>query len=389
MEHFIANNNAKCPPGAETAALEDSIMRKGRPATAGSKILENFISPIEATVVTRLEDAGIKISGNAKMDEFGIAGLLGDPEETVSGAVSAVADGSASFGLCNDYTGAVRRLAAERGLCYIHPTYGTVSRYGLIHAVSSMDQIGIVCKTPADGFRALSVISGYDPNDGAMFPPQCCAEQEMSDAPSDSIRIAVPANSLAGTAAEIAVKEFTENLDYVDITPEYLDYCTPVMQILCCAELSSNMTRYDGIKFGYRADGYKDLRELYTKSRTEALGQDAKLAAITGAMVVSQGKYDMYYDKAMRIRRLIKESLKFDEYDVIIMPVTSTFTKAGETSRVEKTRCAETARCAGGLIPQLCGFPSVTIPFHGAGLTLIANAGREHTLMTALKEAGA
>lgn len=377
MDHFITYYGIECPPGAESAVLEDSIMQKGRPVTAGSKILENFISPLDATVVTRLEASGIKILGKTKMDEFGAAGLFAEAKEESSGAVSAVADGDATFALCNDYSGTVRRQAAARGVCYIHPTYGTVSRYGLIPAAPSMDHIGVVCKTPADGFRVLSIIAGYDPKDGAMLPAGQGLGLEglgfrgqglgdEGDEGREGVRIGVPVNVLGQIPDTTAVEEFAKGFETVDFELKYFDVYAQVMQILCCAEISSSTTRYDGVKFGYRASGFKDLHELYIKSRTEAFGPEAKFTAIAGAMLLSQEKYDKHYDKAMRIRRLIKESLEFDKYDAIILPASG-----GESG----------FRLALHALPQLCGLPSLTMPFNGSGITLVADAGGEGVLV--------
>ena len=321
------------------AVISSSIMQKGHPATAGSKMLENFISPIDATVVSRLEAADVGIAGRCESDEFGASGLFFEDvagqtaalTETVNGAVSCVATEKADFALCNDYTGAISRAAAAQGLYYIQPTYGTVSRYGLIPVVSSIDQIGIVCKTPDVGFKVLKIISGYDARDGVMM--------------SDEIRAAAEAEELSPSF----------EIDIVALETDYSNVYTQVMQILCSAELGNNISRYDGIKYGYRAKDYNGLNELYTKSRTEAFGSDVKLAAILGAMVLSQENYTRYYDKAMRLRRLIKESLSFDEYDVIV------------------TKCP--------LLSRLCGLPSLTTPEN----VYIANVGREDILETVSK----
>ena len=378
MDYFVTKYDVDCPAGSISAVLEDSIMHKGYPVTAGSKILDNFISPLDATVIERLEAAGIIILGKTKMDEFGAAGLFEESgsgsgnqnTEFRSGAVCAVADGAATFALCNDYTGAVSCEAAARGLYYIHPTYGTVSRYGLVHAVPSMDQIGVVCKTPVDGLRALSIIAGHDAKDGAMFPDmgqdQGVRDQHTKDA--CHLRAGVPANVLARVSNSSDVYEFAKNFDTIEFELKHFDVYTQVMQILCSAELSNNTTRYDGIKFGYRAEGYKNLHELYTKSRTEAFGAGVKLASIIGSMVLSQENYLRYYDKAMRIRRLIKESLEFGKYDVIVMP-------AGEPS----------ACLALNALPRLCGLPAVTAPFKGGGVTLIGDTNCENVLFSALE----
>ena len=415
MDYYITGYDIDCPQNAQRAVLEDSIMHKNRQVTAGSKIMENFISPLDATVVTRLEAAGICILGKTKMDEFGISelllnsGLLMNSEfgirnpEFCSGAVSAVADGIASFALCNDFTGAIGREAAAHGVCYVHPTYGTVSRYGLIPAVPSMDQIGVICKTPADGSRALSVIAGHDPKDGAMFS-ELKAECGELNANGGRLKIGIPVNAVTNPADMSIITEFIKNFETVDFELKYLDVYAQVMQILCCAELSSNITRYDGIKFGYRAEGYKSLRELYTKSRTEALGEGAKLVSIIGSMVLSQESYIRCYDKAMRIRRLIKESLEFDKYDAIIIPAFTKFgirnsefgidcecktEDDGERSNIVSPRKAEEpSHCFPCFLPMLCGLPAVTVPFNGGGFTLIADVKCENVLFSALEAVG-
>ena len=395
MDYYITKYDTDPPAGALRAAIEDSIMHKGYPVTAGSKILGNFISPIDATVVTRLEASGACITGKVKMEEFGIYGLFDAPVETGGGspsccpneaeggylsrspdmiaamteddtsshalsrcgAVAAVADGEADFALCNDYTGAVSSEAAARGVCYLRPTYGTVSRFGLIPAVPSMDQIGIVCKTPADGFRVLSIISGYDEKDGAVYSP---APAKSALPHEGVIRLGIPANATTLSLESEITDGLPENFKTVIFTLEYVDVYTQVMQILCSAELSGNISRCDGVKFGYRAKDFSGIHELYTRSRTEAFGHDAKMAALLGAMVLSKEYYSRFYDKAMRVRRLIKESLEFDKYDVIILAATHA-------------------------LPMLCGLPAITLPYGGGGLTLVAGAGCEGVLLQAVK----
>ena len=286
--------------------LEDSIMQKGIPATVGSKMLENFIAPFDATVVTRLKENNIEITGRTKMSDFGLSG-----GETCG------------LTLCNDLFGTYRRA----GICYIHPTYGTVSRYGLIPLAPSMDQIGVACKDLYEGFDLLSKIAGNDPNDGAMFPEKKY-EYKVSD---KKIKIAG-----------------SEVLKYTDVYEQ-------VMAILSCAEISNNLTRYDGIKFGYRTQNYKNLNDLYINTRSEAFGLQAKLVSIMGAVVLSRDNYSAYYEKAMKIRRLIKQSLRFDEYDVIELPT------------------------GYEMLAQLTGLPSISFN----GIQLIADVRNENALLTA------
>jgi len=367
-----------------SAILENSIMQKDKPASYGSKALTGFTAPISATVVAKLESASIDIVGSVSADEFGAGGLFpcdapkhGDnayrlreqPLPTVSvnpcdnvsyaaenanaqryaycafPAVDAIASDKADFALCNDYTGSIARAAAAAGLYYLHPTYGTVSRYGLIQAVSSMDQIGILCKSPETGFYALNIIAGHDEKDGAskQFNAEQCSpptprEQTKGD---DSGKNPAPPIFRSGTK--------TPSTCFTPCFP-----CLEVMQILCCAELSNNISRYDGIKFGYRANEYSGLQELYAKSRTESFGEDVKLAAIIGAMVLYQEDgTERYYDKAMKMRRIIIESFEFDNYDAI-------------------ATCCPT-------LSRLCGFPALTTP----NCTYIAAPFREDILMAA------
>jgi len=321
--------------------IQNSIMQKGQPATADSMMLESFTAPLTATVIERLESAGVQIAGRIKTSEFGVNGLFGtqgDGSLVFSGTLSdrnsdillrtqenrppvfCFANGEADFALCNDYTGAISQAAAGQGLYYIHPTYGSVSRYGLIPSVTSMDQIGVLCKSPEVGLHVLGIITGFDPRDGVMVE-----------------------GKLQITNYKSQIKKGGFESGYLEILPQ-------IMQVLCCAELSNNISRYDGIKFGHRAKGYSGLRELYTKSRTEAFGEDVKLASVIGAMVLSQENYMRYYDKAMRLRRLIKGSLEFDKYDVIV------------------TGCP--------LLSRLCGLPSLSTPEK----VYIADAGREDVL---------
>jgi len=351
MSCYITDYNI---PGAEVA-LEDSIMQKGYPVTAGSRMLENFISPLDATVVTRLVDNKITIAGKTKMGEFGISDISALTSGETSGAVRAVAEGAVSFALCNDVFGKYRYDAAETGMCYIHPTYGTVSRFGLIPLASSMDQIGVVCKNLMDGFGLLSLIAGKDENDGAMFPNESYTYGKTDK----EITVALPNNFKS---------DFAANFNNVSIELEYFDVYKQVMYILSCAEISNNINRYDGIKFGYRADNYNGVDDLYIKTRTAGFGLPTKLAAIMGSMALSHNYYHPYYEKAMKIRRLIKESLRFDNYDVIALPLTT----GGNYDSLSLYA-----------LSALAGLPSVSFSYKGAGVQLIANVKNENALLKA------
>jgi len=334
---------------------------------AGSKILEGFKAPFDAEVVTRLAAKNITIAGKTRMSEFGIASVSPGRPNEITGGVEAVADGAVKYALCNDVFGINRRQAAGAGVCCIHPTYGTVSRYGLIPLASSMDQIGVVCRDLSEGFELLSLIAGKDEKDGAMFP-----DEKYSYTKSDNkITVGLPEAVVnqADEGAQKAIRELAEKLGFVNISLPYFEVYRQVMYILCCAEISNNINRYDGIKFGYRTENYTNLEELYVNTRNEGFGLDAKLAAVMGSMVLSQDEYGPYYDKSMRIRRLIKESVKFDGYDVIILP-----TAISDDPYVNLSLYA---------LAPLAGLPSVSFQYQGQGIQLIANVRNESALWTA------
>jgi len=282
--------------------LEGSIMQKGRAVCLGGVPVDNLVSPFDATVVTKLRDSGASL-----VDDI-VRNIAGS-EMTV--AVNSVATGEVDVVLCNDFSGVISQAAAKSGLYYIHPTYGTVSRYGLVPMASSMDQIGVICKSREDGFRVLDIIRGFDCKDGAMHSEKE-QNRRVNDINPDNIR----------------VKE---------MKPEYSDVLQQIMQILSCAEISANSGRYDGIKFGHRAKTYKNLEKLYKNSRAEMLNSDIKLAVILGTMVLSQENYEKYYDKALRLRRLLRDSIDFEDCDVL---------------RITNEYAA---------VSRLCGLPSVTV----------------------------
>jgi len=228
-----------------------------------------------------------------------------------------------------------------------------------------------VCKAPEAGFKVLSIISGFDPKDGAMIMDAEHLKNEkwkIENGDLTRLRVGAPKHVTGPDAGAVFSGGSVIGFETVEFELKYSDVYTQIMQILCCAELSNNISRYDGIKFGYRAKGYGSLHELYTKSRTEAFGADVKLAAIVGAMVLSQENYMRYYDKAMRLRRLIRDSLDFDKYDLIAMP------KYEESDG--GTVCAP--QCT---LSRLCGLPSITTP----ECTFIANAGCEGVLEAVCK----
>ena len=373
MNFLVTDYKIDSDSGSDCVVLEDCIMQEDRPSTAGSKILENFISPLNATVVDRLTAAGIKIRGKVKMNEFGLSKITADRPDTLSGAVEAVVSGFSEAALCNDFSGTIRRQAAENNLYYIHPTYGTVSRYGLIPSICSMDQIGVLCSDLKRGFQILSILAGNDPKDGAMFPEQSYTYQPEANrsAAGNKIRIGIPDQivPMANLHNQDMIRDLSEHFETVSIDLPHFNVYAQVMYILASAEISNNINRYDGIKFGYRTENYKNLNDLYLNSRTEGFDLEAKLAAIMGSMVLSKEYYIPYYEKAMKIRRLIKESLNFDEYDLIAVP-----------SLPDADLYRQSALYA---LAPLAGLPTISFPWKGGAIQLIANVKNENGLFAA------
>ena len=352
--------------------LEECVMQKGKVATAGSKMLQNFVAPFDAEIVARLLASEYEIIGRSEMAEFAFESMFSSGAETLSTAVEFVANGEAEFAICNDIFGKQRQQAAENGLCYIRPSYGTVSRHGLIQSVCSMDQLGIVCKDLTEGFELLSIIAGRDSKDGAMHPE----EQYNYSAHSKKMRIGVP---------WLGSNESGSEFELVAMDLQHYEVYKQIFYILACAELANNINRYDGVKFGYRAPEHRGINELYVKSRTQAFGLDVKLAAIMGSYVLSRDQYTPLYEKAMKLRRVIKESLRFDKYDVILLPA---------------SYCDELDNnLALYALAPLAGLPSISFdggdigsrlinrlfPNAGAGMQLLANVCCENDLLTAWK----
>lgn len=340
--------------------VEDSIMQKDEPVTAGSKILAGFRSPIQATVVKKLEEAGMQIEKRLAMDEFGIDDFFSEDDQILASVREAAADKDVCV-LCNDIFGKVRRQAALNGISFIKPTYGTVSRYGLVAAAASMDQIGIACADPKKGFAVLAKIMGEDGSDGAMLGNRAAGKQEKCSC--DTIRVAVPDHVWGKDKVDVK-RQLEKFFDLCDITLDYFDVYHQVLYILSSAEICNNLNRYDGVKFGYRSANCKNLQDLYFNTRSEGFTLNTKLAIIMGANVLSQENYAPYYEKAMKIRRLIKESIKFASYDVIALPVRM----KGKSKYEQSALYALTA---------LAGFPSITVPFGDSGIQFIADTQNE------------
>ncbi|MCL2051228.1 MAG: amidase family protein [Lachnospiraceae bacterium] len=350
--------------------VEDSIMQKNEPVTAGSKILAGFKAPFDGAAVEKLNEAGIKIEKRLVMDEFNIDDFFTDDE--IPAAVSeSLADENVCV-LCNDIFGKTRRQAALNGISFIKPTYGTISRYGIVPVATSMDQIGVVCADLRKGFEVLKIISGKDERDGAMIENSLKSFKDLSSCQGCQkslcdVKVAIAVNAWGENDTSV-ISRLQSSFETSEIELDYFEAYHQVLYILSAAEISNNLNRYDGVKFGYRAENSNNLSDLYFKTRSEGFTLNTKLSIIMGADILSQENYHAYYEKAMKIRRLIKESLKFDSYHVIALPV----------KMEAKNKYEQSALYA---LTSLAGLPSLTVPFGDSAVQFIADFGREDVLM--------
>ncbi len=338
-------------------AVKDNMCTKGVLTTCASKILGNFKPPYNAHVVEKLEEAGAVIIGKLNMDEFAMGsttetsyhGITKNPwDETrvpggsSGGAAAAVAAEEAFFTLGSDTGGSIRQPSSFCGVTGIKPTYGTVSRYGLIAYASSLDQIGPIARNVSDCAAVLEVISGHDSKDSTSVP---IASYDYTSSLLDDVkgmRVGIPKGYLShGLDEEVkqaileVAKELTKKGAIVEeFELEAIDYAIPAYYVIASAEASSNLSRYDGVKYGYRTEQFEGLQDLYKKTRSEGFGMEVKRRMMIGAFVLSSGYYDAYYNKALRVKALIKKGFDkaFEKYDVILGPTApTTALKTGES----------------------------------------------------------
>lgn len=319
-----------------TVAVDDTILLKGCEATAGSRILEGFKPLFSAEAVTRLEEKGYTVSGKTNVGEFGLD-LVGEfshyaPKEgkILGSAAELVANGEVKAALGVDMNGATRRAAALSGVDFLKPTYGTVSRYGVISCAASGEQIGVYAKD-TDGIKEImDVIAGHDEKDGtslsektydysndlAVSGKKVCIVKELLEKADDEVKANVLAFADKLRANGVVVEE---------ISCDLFDLANTAWQILMCAETCNNVSRYDGVKYGYRASGYKNIDELYSKTRTEGFNFLTKTVILYGSDVLSKNRYKDCYDKSLRVRRVVAEKMKelFEGYDAVLTPACS------------------------------------------------------------------
>lgn len=400
------------PLAGVPVAIKDNMCTEGLLTTCSSKILYNFLPTYSAEAVKKLEEAGAVIIGKTNMDEFAMGsttetsayGTTKNPWNTAhvpggssGGSCAAVAAEEVPFALGSDTGGSIRQPSSFCGVTGIKPTYGTVSRYGLIAYGSSLDQIGPIAKDVTDCATILETIASYDTKDSTSVKRE---DYHFTDALTDDVKglkIGIPRDYFGdGLDAEVkdavlgvAAKLKEKGAEVEEFDLGLVKYAIPAYYVIACAEASSNLARFDGVKYGYRAAEYDGLHNMYKKSRSEGFGAEVKRRIMLGSFVLSSGYYDAYYLKALRVKALIKKAFDdaFAKYDVILAPAApTTAPKIGESlsNPIQMylgdiyTISANLAGLPGISFP--CGTDSKGLPI---GAQLLGNCFEEKTIIRA------
>ena len=400
------------PLAGVPVAIKDNMCTEGLLTTCSSRILYNFLPTYSAEAVKKLEEAGAVIIGKTNMDEFAMGsttetsayGTTKNPWNTAhvpggssGGSCAAVAAEEVPFALGSDTGGSIRQPSSFCGVTGIKPTYGTVSRYGLIAYGSSLDQIGPIAKDVTDCATILETIASYDTKDSTSVKRE---DYHFTDALTDDVKglkIGIPRDYFGdGLDAEVkdavlgvAAKLKEKGAEVEEFDLGLVKYAIPAYYVIACAEASSNLARFDGVKYGYRAAEYDGLHNMYKKSRSEGFGAEVKRRIMLGSFVLSSGYYDAYYLKALRVKALIKKAFDdaFAKYDVILAPAApTTAPKIGESlsNPIQMylgdiyTISANLAGLPGISFP--CGTDSKGLPI---GAQLLGNCFEEKTIIRA------
>jgi len=353
--------------------------------TCGSKMLHNFIAPYDATVVKKFNEAGAVNLGKTNMDEFAMGssnetsyfGAVKNPWDlsrvpggSSGGSAAAIASRMCPGATATDTGGSIRQPASLCGLTGLKPTYGLVSRYGMIAFASSLDQAGPMAKSSEDCAMMLNVMAGFDPKDSTSIDHKKEDYTKNIDQPIEGLKIGLPkeyfAEGLDGDVAkliEAAINQYKKlGATIVDVSLPNTNLSIPVYYVLAPAEASSNLSRYDGVRYGHRTSQYDDLMDMYSKTRQEGFGEEVKRRILIGTYVLSAGYYDAYYLKAQQIRHLISEDFKkaFQSCDVIMGPTApSTAFKANEKIDDPVTMYLQDIYT---IATNLAGLPGMSIP---------------------------
>ena len=410
LDEAIAES--KNPEAGIPIGIKDNICTKGIKTTCSSKMLENFVSPYDATVITKIKEKNMPILGKLNMDEFAMGSSTENsaikitrnpwnlnkvPGGSSGGSAAAVAANLVPWALGSDTGGSIREPASFCGIVGLKPTYGLVSRSGLVAFASSLDQIGPMTKDVEDSALLLNIIAGHDENDSTSVKREKIDYTKNLKNSIQGMKIGVP-KEFFGEGINPEVKKSLENsIEEYKKLGAIVEECSldvsesslAAYYIIACAEASSNLGRFDGIRYGYRAKDYKNLKELFVKSKTEGFGKEVKRRIILGTYVLSSGYYDAFYKKAQKVRTYVKN--KFDEcfkkYDVLLTPVapTTAFDIGSKTNNPLEMYLADICTVSINIasVPAIsipCGVDSNNMPI---GMQLIGNRFQEEKILNA------
>ena len=392
--------------------IKDNICTKGVKTTCSSKMLENFVSPYDATVMDKLNSENLINLGKLNMDEFAMGGsteysyfkktrnpwnLNKVPGGSSGGSAAAVAARMVPWALGSDTGGSIRQPASFCGVVGLKPTYGLVSRYGLVAFASSLDQIGPITKDVRDCATLLNLIAGHDEKDTTSIEIEKKDYTKALKNDVKGLKIAVP-KEFFGEGINAEVKETLEKAietykelgaEVEEISLDVAKYSLATYYIIACAEASSNLGRFDGIRYTYRTPEFKNLRDLYKKSRSEGFGPEVKRRIILGTYVLSSGYYDAYYKKAQQVRTLVMNEFNkaFEKYDVILTPTSPTvaFDIGSKSDNPLEMYLADICTVS----VNIAGLPGISVPAGvdsqgmPIGMQLIGNSFCEVTILNA------
>lgn len=393
-------------------AIKDNICTKGVRTTCASKMLENFVPPYDASLVKKIKQRNIPVLGKLNMDEFAMGSsteksyfkktrnphnLERVPGGSSGGSAACVAAHEAAFSLGSDTGGSIRQPASLCGIVGLKPTYGAVSRYGLIAFASSLDQIGPLTKDVLDCALTMNLIYGYDEMDSTSEPRKY---NDFTSYISEDIRgmkIALPKEYMGDGIADDVKKAMSDSVrifkglgaEVQEVSLPFADYALSAYYIIACAEASSNLSRYDGVKYGYRTQNFSDLHDLYVNTRTEGFGYEVRKRILLGTYVLSSEYYDAYYKKAQKMRIAINQELDgiFSKYDLILTPTTSS-TAFGFNEKTQNPLLMYMQDICTVFV-NISGVPAVSVPCAlgddglPIGLQLISGKFREDKIINA------
>ena len=392
--------------------IKDNLCTKGVKTTCASKMLENFVSPYDATVIEKLNEEQIISLGKLNMDEFAMGSSTENsamkvthnpwnlnkvPGGSSGGSAAAVAADMVPWALGSDTGGSIREPASFCGVVGLKPTYGLVSRYGLVAFASSLDQVGPITKDVRDCAILLNIIAGHDEKDSTSYNKKKIDYTKALKGDVKGLKIGVPKeffgegiNPEVKAKLEEAIEKYKEMGAVVEeCSLDVAEYALATYYIIACAEASSNLGRFDGIRYGYRTKNYTNLKELFKNSRSEAFGPEVKRRIILGTYVLSSGYYDAYYKKAQQVRTFVKKEFEksFEKYDVLLTPVapTTAFDIGSKSDNPLEMYLADI--CTVSI--NIAGVPAISIPCGvdkagmPIGMQLIGNRFSEETILNA------